>query len=898
MPNSDNDPLEVALQSWFQALESGEIPNLNAICGDDESLMEEVRAITDSEQLLIDNLQGRIVGEDEDLPVEVLGEFRLRRAIGKGGMGQVYLAEQVGLGRMVALKVLDQKSMGDPRAQLRFRREAEITAALDHPNIVPIYGVGEDKGFFYIAMKWLTGPGLDKPGLKLSPKRVADIGAAVARCLDQAHSCGVVHRDIKPGNIVLDSERPFVVDFGLARARTDPNLTQEGVVAGTLPYLAPEQIELKTAGHDPRTDIYALGATLYTLCAGVAPFEDEDQRRLARKIILRDPATLPLPFVDRDLETIIFKALEKDPTARFQRARDLAEELERYRDGEAISTRSVGPVGRLVRSIRRRKALAAGLMSLMALVLVFATLWDLNRRESNVRFLAGLDFARVAFAKDQRLTARAFLKDLLARQPDNTEALSLLHDVNARDSYEKLLSFVIDSPSAANSGRLQELVADCEKFQARELDPQIFDLAMVLVDLASDKKDEAKERMKRILATREGGNSRAAQFLARIVNDDLSPIEPHGVSSSADDYVLCAVALRTMERPMSEIKRELNRAMSIAPAQRRAVQLLGTLALDEGDLETARIVFMSMEDSEKVNAVVVRSHAHAALFMGLLQEAEAVLAQIADSDRDPSAFALEGVIRHRLGDFKGFEQKIRQGLERFPGNPKLMRHLVSLLTSQGRQEEARKVLKETRAPYRFGRTAELKRVADMVLAFNAIQLGGGEVPWQLDDATRSSLEKMDRSLDSLLMRTNHPMAAAQGQKLKALVSFQLRGLDDALKHLRLAMDQAPSYTWAHAVFVNLVNNNVLANPDPSRSQTERFALLKEATEVVARMLKEEGKGECPAPTESFDSASMRLVYFTQALGNVPAFLEAARQALPRCPESAELLQSIIDRYDN
>jgi serine/threonine protein kinase len=367
--------------------------------------------------------------------LQQLGDFRILREVGKGGMGVVYEAEQVSLGRHVALKVLPRKMLVDARAKRRFEREAKAAARLHHTNIVPVFGVGEQDGPPYYVMQFIQGLGLDEVleelkklqsanartgtivGQELrvsrrelsavqvarslltgdfqpttdekggedaaaapepaagqakgpaeaprSPARsdsftpssssvvlpgrsrsrsgkptywqsIASIGVQVAEALEYAHKQGIHHRDIKPSNLLLDMRGTvWVTDFGLAKADDQPNLTHTGDILGTLRYMPTEAFEGKT---DARGDVYALGLTLYELLAFQAAFDERERNRLIRQVTQAEPARLGKlnRQVPRDLETIVHKAIDRDPKRRYASAAALAEDLQRFIDDEPI----------------------------------------------------------------------------------------------------------------------------------------------------------------------------------------------------------------------------------------------------------------------------------------------------------------------------------------------------------------------------------------------------------------------------------------------------------------------------------------------------------------------------------------------------------------------------------
>ncbi len=306
-----------------------------------------------------------------------LGNYEILGEIGRGGMGVIYRARQRHSRRIVALKRVLSYHADSPDTLVRFRREAEAAASLDHPNILPIYEVGEsEEGVPYFSMKFAPGGSLQDlaPALRDDPREVVRLVAKATRAVQYAHQQGILHRDLKPGNILLDGRGdPLVSDFGLAKwLDTSSNLTRTLTIFGTPGYIAPEQAEGPAANLTPSADIYSLGAILFDLLTGRPPFLGE--HALA---VIRQAADRPAPKLrslvrgaDKDLETICERCLEREPAARYRSAGDLAQDLEHFLEGRSIVARPVLFPVRSWRWVKRNRSLAGSIAACLLLALL------------------------------------------------------------------------------------------------------------------------------------------------------------------------------------------------------------------------------------------------------------------------------------------------------------------------------------------------------------------------------------------------------------------------------------------------------------------------------------------------------------------------------------------------
>jgi len=334
-----------------------------------------------------------------------LGDFTLLRRLGKGSQGEVWEARQESLGRLVALKLLPPQMLFDAEPLQRFRREAEAGGRLSHQGIVTVYAIGEHDGVHYIAQELVAG-GRTLEDVIAEARRLSELPAdwntrmaalfsAVAEALHAAHGVGVIHRDVKPGNILITEDgRPKLADFGLARVQDELALSCTGDLAGTPFYMSPEQVRGERTELDHRTDIFSLGSSLYEALTLARPFTG-DRQQILRSIAERDP---PDPrrvhrHVPRDLAVITLKALEKQPAKRFASAGDFAADLRRFLAGEPIAARPPGPAVRAAKWAHRHPQISAGGSVAAIAFAAVIWLWKDNQADKLVAQQAAQDIA-------------------------------------------------------------------------------------------------------------------------------------------------------------------------------------------------------------------------------------------------------------------------------------------------------------------------------------------------------------------------------------------------------------------------------------------------------------------------------------------------------------------------
>ena len=331
--------LDHILDRYLDDLQNGRACSREALLAQHPDLADELAEYLDG----IEMVSGLGIGSD--LIPQRLGDFEIIRPIGRGAMGVVYLANQISLKRPVALKVL-RYSVTGKQATARFEREAELVATLQHPNIVPIYATGKHDNHHFLAMQLIDGPSLSQwsaaEDADRDPTTLAKWGAEVARALAHAHQRDVIHRDVKPSNLLKDEDQKiWLTDFGLARRFDDMRMSMTGAMLGTPNYMSPEQVSPSSHPIDHRTDIYSLGATLFELLTGRCVFLAETPHAVLAQVLAEEPPKLRevLLNASRDLETILMKCLEKEPSDRYQTAGQLADDLEAFAAGRSIKAR-------------------------------------------------------------------------------------------------------------------------------------------------------------------------------------------------------------------------------------------------------------------------------------------------------------------------------------------------------------------------------------------------------------------------------------------------------------------------------------------------------------------------------------------------------------------------------
>ncbi|HZU99230.1 MAG TPA: protein kinase, partial [Planctomycetota bacterium] len=601
---------------------------------------------------------------------EFLGEYRIIKEIGRGAMGIVYEAIQGTLGRRVALKVLPAGTAMSGVARERFNREARAAASLNHPNIVPIYDQGEERGVPFFAMELVNGRTLkdvlNEEG-PLDTNRAVALGIQAARALDYAHERGVIHRDVKPDNLFLQSpkktksksgthekEKVLLADFGLATRLDDATLTREGTAVGTPLYMSPEQASGDREHTDRRADVYGLGATLYELLSGTPPFSgspdtqtllarirDEEVVALRLKIDQQRKAGTPRAPADIPpaLEAVVMRTLEKDPNRRYWTAGELADDLEAFLQGEPVSAKPPTLLERLRRVARRRArwlSLVLALVVFVALLVGLAAPLQRSWRADTILIQAA-DMERGG----RRDEAHKLLEEALALVPTHARARArlaslLLNEGEARRAREEL------DRAVADDGRCLEarlLRGDLER-KAGELDKALedYDAAARLTE-----GDPRPHYGRGAVLVAKGDMAAAAKELGR----GLELARASRTHTADDPGYREAVRLsgeaRTAAGDAAGAQTDLEEAIRLDPDAPSPRILLGKMLAARGQDKLAVEAFADAIRRKPDDAEAIELRAASRRRIGQAAEALADLAADATKDR-PRAHLVRGLI--------------------------------------------------------------------------------------------------------------------------------------------------------------------------------------------------------------------------------------------------------------
>lgn len=674
-----SDELRQLIALVLERREQGLECDLAEICQGDVEGQKELKEHLDAEQRAATLL--RTSSARLEIPRETFRGFELLMQLGQGGMGQVFLAREESLGRLVSLKVLDPHRLSDTRARERFLQEARMVASLNHSAIVPIHAVLESGDRVILVMKWLTGPSLDQRSEPLEPMRCAAIGVEIAEALHEAHLAGIVHRDVKPANIVMDGDRPYLIDFGLAKGQDQPTLTSLDGTPGTLAYMPPERMRPGATHLDPRFDVYGLAASLYQLLEGRAPFNSLQPEILVRDILLRDPTPLLLSGRLRDLEAIVFKGLEKNPADRFASAREFADELRRFLDDRPVRSRPLRWPRRMWRAvIRRPRASIATLF--VILLLGTLTAWVLIREAQRLETVTTAEASIVAALESGDVRAAETGLSLLASHTSAGGLMPWSVRIATLKDLETFVDLCQDRPEARDDKRLEELADSIGKrrLELRGLMGATFEIADVLrrfEGLAPPKENAfAFETSATLLP-------RARACVIDLAKQRTLDSYASGDLASAEEEVFVALVLRQSGVPLSVRRTHLERCLENGMGTSVRMKIAyGHLLADEGKHESAVEVFRLLA-LDHPRELVIRSLAYELLLSGNPEAASAALESYAFDPMSSRALAVLYIdVRRRcLGKMASSDQTKSQddyrellssAKNRWPDDPRLL----------------------------------------------------------------------------------------------------------------------------------------------------------------------------------------------------------------------------------
>lgn len=673
-------------------------------------------------------------------PNNLVGKFVLVNLLGSGGMGDVWEAWARDLRRFVAIKFMRFPFEEDRR---RFVREAELVGRLQHPNIVPVYELGEHNGQPYLVMQKIEGRTADQVELEL--RDALAVIRDAARALHHAHLQGIVHRDIKPRNLILETPgsgtgcggpKVYVMDFGLARpVRADAGITQTGVVVGTPQFMSPEQARGDQKKVDTRSDVYALGATLYALLTGVPPFTGDDMVKMYDRVVNEDPPgpRRLRPSIPWEVESIVLKAMDKEPGHRYQTAEALADDLQRYLDGEPVLARRPSITYRVRKKIAKHRWLAAtGAVAFLALAaLGFYFAYEAGV-EAEAMARAREDLARgdAALEPEEKLglyeRAGARLSEARAKADAIREAMTRQRRQRerARSVFGqgmdrlRMLERVLSSPTAREEdARAAAAEAKARFEEALEIHPEFAEAALEIarIHLELGERDEARawatrasllspdlatarlvralidlERYEDLRHGREGSvrpESPEAKLLESSIAEDLARAQNH--IREARDLAYARGLRLFAEGEYEQAAKEIEGYLRDVPADWRARDWCAHAWLHTGrfDAAVAQAVRVLEHRPRLASAYLTRGSALGS--QGRLREA------IADYDLaielspgTPHAWLNRGVARRDSGDPKGAVEDLSKALELLPGLAAAHSHRAAAYAMLRRFEEA------------------------------------------------------------------------------------------------------------------------------------------------------------------------------------------------------------------
>jgi TolB-like protein/Flp pilus assembly protein TadD/predicted Ser/Thr protein kinase len=684
-----------------------------------------------------------------------LGDYELLEEVGRGGQGVVFRARQKSLNRIVALKVIGLGQWATKTHLKRFRLEAEAAARLDHPCIVPIYEVGERDGQCYFSMKFVEGGQLDEvvKHTPVSIRQAAELVAKVARTVHYAHEHGILHRDIKPGNILLDAKgEPQLTDFGLARlVEFESTVTRTLEVLGTPSYMAPEQAagnNPATAGLTKATDIYGLGAVLYQLLTGHPPLAGGTTYETIKLLLESEPRQPRLwnPKVDRDLSTICLKCLEKDPQRRYSSALALAEDLERWLRHEPIQARRIGLTARTKKWLQRNPTVAAVVaLSLALIIAVGVIIWksELLYRPTTTG-IAVLPFENLSNDREDASFADGIQDDLLTKLAkiahlkviSRTSVMEFRGKHNTREIGDALrVSHVLEG-SVRKTGAWLHINAQLidartdSHVWAEEYDRDLKDMFAVQSEIAQKVAEHLHAKVS------------AAEKLA-IERPPTIDLAAFALYSRAKNLLLTLTFTPTAKSELLKAVDLLNQAVAHDPTFFQAYCQLAwahdRLYFNRGDRTPARLALAeaAIQEASRLHPDAGEAHVARAwnLYLGH-QDYEGALTELEKArptlPNDARLCELEGYIERRQGHWEESTRNLERALDLDPRNLLLLHQIALTYDDLGRYADEQTILdralaiepkdvetKATRAYIDFDWKADTRPLHELIDALRA-----------------------------------------------------------------------------------------------------------------------------------------------------------------------------------
>ena len=770
--------------------------------------------------------------EEEKEGVEFVPGFVIQEEIAHGGMGIVYRAVQCKTGRLVALKMILPHLLDSPNVRVRFHAEVESVAKLDHPNVLPIYEAGENRGVPYLAMKFVAGGSL---ALKRSEflgmtQAGARLVAAAARGVQHAHERGILHRDLKPANILLkENGEPLVSDFGLAKwLDTTSDLTRTGTTFGTPGYIAPEQAKGSAAKVTAAADVYSLGAILFELLSGRLPFLGDNALTVIQQASEKPAPKLRslVPALDRDLETICAKCLEREPGARYYTAGALADDLERWLEGRPISARPVSFPVRALRWSRRNPAVAAMTALLLALgAAVGIMAWEQGVHTPVTTGIAVLPFENLSEDREDTTFADGLQDDILtklARIADlkvisRTNVMQYRSKQNTHEIGKALhVSHVLEG-SARKTGAQVHINAQLIDTRtdthvwAEEYDRELNDVFAIQSEIAQNV-------AKQLHAKISDAERRAIQ---QPPTADLTAFELY---TRTNNLLLTATLSSTVGTDLLKATDLLDRAVTQDPSFFQAYCLLawchGLLYFYGRDHTSARLALAdaAVEAASRLRPDAGETHLARAqnLYRGY-HDYDGALAELEVASKtlpnDPRLLEVRGYIQRRQGRWEESTRNMERELELDPRNVETLRQLALSYEFLRRYAEAEQTL--DRALAIVPNDAATKAERAMV-----------ELDWHADP----------RPLHQMIDSTQATDPAAIPQVADSWLKCALAERDvDAAKHALNAFgENKPTLTGENVPLTRLFLEGVTARmtKDDAKAQLEFIAARAEQEKIV------------------------------------------------------------------